>query len=503
MRRSVIVAAVVVALFAGATACTSDNGLRRTAGGTGGTASGAGGSGAVGGGSGGTLATGGTGGIGAGGGGGTVGTGGTGGGQSGKNEPIPLSPEQEWLVDRDIWKPLPGEWTEHCRGYVADKEDLQFPKLAWESCGNACEKADLVQGFGWHAGAASLSTTLNAKGEVPLFRFVLPGLGDERTLHSLHRILRMDTGDTLAAVRFSRVRDAEYSPCSPAVYGGAGRLVWGLGDTRPARDVDGVFDIRTEAWTWNLPWFAAREAFPEHEYSTWLGMEDGRTILPGVGKVYAQLTPGSSEVTLLDDIGADREGERGGSQGNLAAWPEVEARVHATRIRGWTPERGVHTILPSVSGDTCHVAVSDSHLAGISFEGTGERDCWKAMNNPRFWVLPRESEGAEDEGLNRSPFLNREMAYNSLRLATWGSRVVVVLSEPVHIHDRKTWIVVSSFPAWNMKWMEIPEGLGVQTVSLTSTHLYVVLGKLGADVGKVYEVHRYDLSRIEDFTVER
>jgi hypothetical protein len=51
--------------------------------------------------------------------------------------------------------------------------------------------------------------------------------------------------------------------------------------------------------------------------------------------------------------------------------------------------------------------------------------------------------------------------------------------------------------------MEIPALLYAHTISLSSTHLYVVLGPTGADFGKVYEVHRYDLSRIEDFTVER
>lgn len=498
MRRSVIVAAVVVALFAGATACSSGSGSRQGEG-NGGTAPGAGGHGP--GGVGGDLLTGGTGGVG-GGEGGTSGTGGTSGGANGKREAIPISPEQAWLVDPNIWKPLPGEWTEHCRGYVAAKKDLQFPELEWVSCGEGCEKADLLQGFGWHAVAASLTTTIDAKGEVPLLRFVVSGLGDERTLFPLHRLLRLDTGKTLTAVRLSYDRSAPYSPCHTTSKEHAQRLVWGLGNFRPAREVDGVFDLTNEVWNWNLPWFAASEVLPDRGLDcTSLPMDDGRTFYPCIGKIYARITPGSSAVTILDDIGDNRMGVWGSSFGELAAWPELEAPGHTSRIRGWTASGGLQTILSNLPGDTCHVSVDQSHIVGLAYDDSDVRNCWKAMRRPKIWVMRRNDVSLD--GIDWSPTLGDGTSYVTQTIATWENRIAAVLLESVRDPNRRRWILISPFPDWETRWLEVPRLRDVTSLALTSTHLYVVLGKLGADVGKVYEVHRYDLSRIEDFTVER
>lgn len=499
-RRAGVLAAVGMMVLAGISACGPDDGLRQAAGGSGGTAWGTGGAGATGG-LGEIPGTGGEGGAGAGGGGGTTGTGGTLGGPPPKPEPIPLSPEQAWLNDRNIWKPLPEEMSQHCRAHYADRRDLRFPELEWVSCGEGCAKADLVQGLGWHASTVSLTTILDENGEAPLLRFVVSGLGGHDVLYAFHRLLRLDTGENLTAVRFKKSRGREYSPCSPTTVDHAPRLLWGLGDS--SRDVDGAFDITRERWTWNLPWFDTNEVLPSKGLEcTSVPMEDGRTIFPCIAKVYAQITPGSSDVSVLDDITPYRMGVFGSSLGGLAVWPELEAPEYTSRIRGWSSDAGIHTVVPSIPGDTCFVALSDTHMAGISFDWHGMRDCWMAMKNPRFWVAPRDSESTVGE-LVHSPVLDDEMAYSVLRLATWGPRIAAIISESGFVHNRKRWIVVSSFPDWRQRWMEIPAMIYPHRVSLTSTHLYVVLGPVGADIGKVYEVYRYDLADLDAFTTER
>jgi hypothetical protein len=244
---------------------------------------------------------------------------------------------------------------------------------------------------------------------------------------------------------------------------------------------------------WNQPWH------PLLTYDEWFDLDHsgGILFLLSAFSVAAMLTPGSSSLTVVStEMGA----ARGSGEGDLAIW-SMNAKPGDWSLRGWAPNGGLRTIVPSLPIDTCAVALSPTRMVG--FGGTMDSQCG-LFSQPRFWITPRAYQPSEVQ-LTLGPVLSSKR-YSIWRLVTWGDHLAALLREEGCYDSTKSScrpLVVVRITDWTVRKLLPAPGYIVHdnSFTLTSTHLYV--GFAGAnvnDVDKIWRATRFDLSRLEEWT---
>src|SRR5690606_16557608 len=150
----------------------------------------------------------------------------------------------------------------------------------------------------------------------------------------------------------------EIAGCAPASAWearlGAG-WVRNRGPSQQSLVIRGTYDLADRKCFSQLPGATQDTRGFDASYSHSVGPDDGcRPFFLCGNVVRAALTPGSSEITLLDRPGDSnfRLGGMGDSLGSLVAWPELESFSPNSRIRAWKPDgAGVRTLLAEIPVD--------------------------------------------------------------------------------------------------------------------------------------------------------
>lgn len=462
------------------------------------------------GGHGGTTAIDGSGGAaghgGFGGAGGAGGAAGVGGSSGSGGAAVPILPELDlpvhltWLVDEAIWQPLPHQdWDDRCTFWQADPDQLQFPDLAWEGCGEGCARADLMQGHGDTAVWPTISMSTASGAVAPIIHLSNAKIFAGEYSIKIQRSIDLVSGRTIAAA--SAVKQSvvgEYSSCGTASTVGSGLEFFSFRTRQalPSVNLQGAWDVDLKRWIWQLPWVSNEDRGFGGGYCETVGMEaGGRSFYLCGNLIRAALTPGSSAISILD-----QPGDSGFFVGNGAAlgdrivWSELDRSKPGSRLRSWMPDgRGVHTLMDDIPVDTCAVGISDTHVAGFSTAG----GCTFFSPEGRLWIAHRSGDGTLVD-FRQGPIFWPEPVVEATPVKVWGDHIAVVWAEQFYDSraDRRR-LLLARASDWAMRDLRGPAGHEVWEAGLTDEHLYVVFSSATGTIGSFSHVYRYELAHFD------
>lgn len=409
-----------------------------------------------------------------------------------------------WLEDPDIWKPLPGQegWDDACFYRAALPDRQRFPPLVWEPCGDGCERADVLQGYGTIAATPAISPAAMGTRAAPVLHFVQAKLPRNGTYSvSLQRSIDLASGETLAAVQqVMRTRDG-LATCGvsavTATSGLAHSMFRSRQDQLPSFALQGTWDPEQRAWNWQLPWLAIEDFGFQPTWCDTVGMQAGGRSFYLCGEVVrAQLTPGSSAISVLDEPGSAGwfVTGRGAALADLILWPEVAKTQSSSRVRAWRPDgNGLRTLVDGVPVDTCAVGLSDTHVAGFSTAGA----CSSYQPDGRLWVAERTSESTVGD-VRVGPVFWKNPVTEFGSVATWGDFAAVVwLEQQYETRADRQRLLLARVSDWAMRDLRGPDGNEVWTAGLSDGYLYVVFTSGTGTPGQFTAVYRYALNRFD------
>jgi hypothetical protein len=421
------------------------------------------------------------------------GSGGTGGGAPGGSggEPDCGGPIPCWLEGDEGWLPAPGALpTDICQQEVGVPEAIPATTLSWEPCGPGCTRATAAL-----LGEDDLEPRLLAMRRIDLDGVPTVVL---RTQHRHEtpaggfragRVVRLPDGATLGALR------GRYDPAQP-ITDACNAGIFDLRDPRIfdlriRRSWGGTTDVYRDAiwlpggeWMFREDW---RED-PTYEGATFLTLLGGASpVILGWGDegLQIQLDPASGEWTAFDPEAPLSRPPNIASDDGLAVWGTdwTGSRHLRTWSRNGSPREG-----PTLPELACALAVGDDFLAAhVPPPGHDCRD-W-GSDHHRLWIGPRSGEAA---GL-----------LHTLR----GGRAIGMVSDIVGYDDHVA-IQISGgdlqrgavlvFRRSDGQERMLVSGFWAEAIALDGTSLYIVGG--GAPDGTGDAIHRYDLSRLEEWT---
>jgi hypothetical protein len=433
--------------------------------------------------------------------GGAAGGGGTGGTITKTFPPLDLPPELAWLDDPEIWTllPEPEAWDDYCYVRSADPERIQFPALEWESCGEGCASAEVYQGYGDIAAHPDLSVSTVGGGPTAFLFFNQFGLTAGTHKIQLQRSIDLTSGRTVAAaVQAMRLRDG-YASCGITAGGHALTASWYIyrGAEREGLEVQGAWDREDREWIWQRPWTTKSEKGFEAGWCDLTTMErGGRTFYFCGNIIRAALTPGSSEISVLDTpVDAGYYVGDGSTLDDTVVWSELWRRTSGSRVRAWRPTWSApRTLLGDIPLDTCAVGLSSTRVAGFSMLGA----CDGYQPGGRLWVADRLPDDTLTN-LRIGPIFWDEPMIEGDPPSVWGDYIALIWG-PEHYETpaERGRLLVARTTDWAMRDVRGPEEQQAWSTALTDKHLYIVYARTrGAERGKFSRIHRYDLDKFE------
>jgi len=440
---------------------------------------------------------------GAGGAGGVSGTGGGGGREVVEDFDDPKIPK--WLLDSSIWTLAPQRelWDSDCLLFEGKSDRLQFPILEWQSCGDGCEYADLVQGFvnenGFDAGYPAFGMAHRGGKDVPVVQLSNYLDGAVRTIEAT-RIVDLESGVTLGALKSSIPVNARTAYCYSAPPSGlttrTGRIL-GKSEDDLSFSVIAFFRLETTGWAWRLPFLRT-----VYRACTRKVMDDaeGRMFWVCPGGLLGQIEPGSSETTVLvePDPKWSMWGAPAATSGNRIIWSEDDFPT-AGRIRSWSTDgQGATTILDQAPVKTCELSMDEHSIVGVYNENG--RPCNIAPATYRFWWVPRG-----EERISSSEPISEE-SVTSYGLTSRGDHAAAQIyrdlvradGSPIDRPDRVR-IILIRLSDQSMRQFRPPPEMDFLAYFLSRKHLYVMYQPaVDANMaGSTEGVFRYDLEKFD------
>lgn len=352
-----------------------------------------------------------------------------------------LPRELRWIFHPDTWEFVPDSSDvqgEDAYLYGSRPAKVRMPKLAWKSCGNGCEKADLWTGIGRP----------------------IVGLGSVIVLPSFIPYSTQKKGFLL----------------HKSVGGGTWEISVGWSP---------------EGWKWSLP--ALEDSGLGLCPTEWL--PNGQTFFfCRPEPLLAMLEPGSSEIERLDSSAVGESA----NDGEWVVWTEP-MQGKQQRIRGWTADgRGVRTVVPAFDGRSFLVAIGGDSISGFVGGGVdagrtphyfwtfSRAERGRPRMGPVLW--PGVMVGTAMATWNEWIAVGGGLVKDEDPVTSANAHTRVALSRSADWETR--WIgEAEGFEA-------------IYDLTLTSTHLYVVPTEKFEGWGRTREVYRYDLSQFESLGKE-
>lgn len=411
-----------------------------------------------------------------------------------------LPPDQAWLADPGIWAPVDDPWwAPNCTVLEAAPGKLHFPTLEWTSCGDGCDYADVVQGYGPMAGMAVASTELLG-GKLRPYLTAQGFLKTTNTTYLFQRLIQLDDGESVAALELRESASAEYASCDMGRSAESALLAFTW-----VHDADGGSIELNGSWqpkdtvTWRRPWLslsdtpAARMTFD---------IEDQRrAFYVGFNAVRVQDSPASSAFTTLESPSGSLIGA---GQGDLAAWTDY-ALAGNPRIRGWAPDgKGVRTIVDGLAEETCELAVTPTDIVGWMGVEMSDFYCASDFSSAHLWRTPRAYDTAGVQ-LSVSPELPGKPFGANLR--AWGDFAALAVQPIQPATDGggptlgEAYVLVVRLSTWKMWRIDMPAGWMLHGNAFTLSPTYLYVGEHDATEtmvpDSIHRMVRFDLTKLD------
>ena len=371
------------------------------------------------------------------------------------------------VVDAGFSKPA-------CTIYEALPGEAQFPPLHWDACGADCAMADVVQGYG-EAGALPFASTVVIDKDSAALLTLTVSLKLDSRWQQLRRVVRLDSGVTVGALRAEYSSTLTTSPCSfggPAESAAAVDIVGGnQGDPKGTLfHLDGFAPLGGGSWTWASPAVLLKDV-PGSLMGFDVDLPQRLLLLIGAGAVYKQTATTSSEYEPLESPSASY---LGAGQGDLGVWNDL-THVGQPRIRGWAPDgQGVRTLVEQPPPESCNVVVSPSAVVAVSLNGKAPlfNACSGPANSAHLWRSPRayvakDFSVAEGPSLPGTPFIVGG-------LKTWGDFAALYVRPVTYVASDYElsggpYLIVVELSTWKSWRVDATEGHAIQSSSFTLT----------------------------------
>lgn len=422
--------------------------------------------------------------------GGDDGTGG-GGGDGGSS-----GPGTGWWDDPAIWTAIPGSevWRHRCNVLQADPDGIRKQLLTWASCGPGCERASLDLGFDQLPSSPSI---IVADGAVLSGAIITVNTGWMRDgrYREFRSSIRLDDGMLVAMAQLDSSHPPPGGVASCIIDRPARSIVSAVAvvdDTETTQFVYGFADARTGTHTWFPPWAPDPlcGALP-------VETEDGGSRLFFSCGAVGYLEQGSAEAHVVSGDAAVAY-QSAWSYRDLVVWSEP-VPGGTSRVRSWSDRAGTRTLIDTLPGWTCEVAVSADRVAGWSVPANGS--CDLLGPGMQLWHMGLDRGGPVGEvqwvpalqGWDVLPDLltsrNGYAAFYATLQDGTGTRskggVVVRLS------DGAARRIVPQ-PGHEVHW---------GTVAVSDRHVYWAEGKRIKYDGQVAAVYRHDLAHFDTLGV--
>ncbi|WP_157370700.1 hypothetical protein [Vulgatibacter incomptus] len=322
-------------------------------------------------------------------------------------------------------------------------------------------------------------------------------LYDSKTLgesaRGLRRIIDLGTGKTVAALQ--RIREPLMQPCSYRVYSfdNAFHVMMSTEtDERELKIVKGTWEISYGRWLWQKP---PRLADARDKYCSTLEFRNGgRTFFLCPQTISASLVPGSSDVSLLDDVEDGYMVESGAEDADLAIWAERKSFENGSRIRAWAPDgRGLRTVISDLPWRTWAVGLDRARIVGAARGVDG------LPGAIAVWFAPRVLE--KEPKVTLGPVMAGLVGLPQ-KIKSADDFISVEVFNGNESGPRDTSLILIRTSDWSKRWFgSVGEQLPIDH-TLTSEYLYVTYSGWGANWGKdANSVYRYDLSKFDSIGV--
>ena len=410
-----------------------------------------------------------------------------------------LPAELGWLVDPALWVELAAVTfvpPEDGRIYEALHKKLPPLALQWNPCGSGCRWADTIQGIGTYSARALLQTDQQgtlARSYMSVNQSI--ALGDKFV--AVRRIIRLDDGITIGALRKDVKKIVQYSPAefvstsvlTPGILGGPSTSPDETWQLHGRASTDG------SAWTWAIP---ASPSYKGTVNPFDISYGGGQIFRVGLGSVIALQDMHVNQWTTLEEPSSAKDAAAG--QGDLALWTDFGGIQHL-RLRGWAPDgKAVRTILDPIPDKTMVVAVSPTRIVGLTAASSSGSTLWGA----RAWVSPRAYSTAESS-IQLGPELAESPVVLGQSLRTWGDWAVGWAAD-VAIDDAgsKSYgayhFVIIHLPTWKSWRLDSAPGRVFRdSYAVDGTYLHAIDSEASALSTHISRVYRYELGTIEQW----
>lgn len=398
-----------------------------------------------------------------------------------------------WYEDPEIWKPIPeGEVVgEACRPLYADPAWAVRKILDWEPCGTGCEKAVIDIGNDVPGLHLPVATTAEADGVGMGF---LAGTsrrtGDDERTRLFRHTIRLDDGYLLSMLQHDSAERDITSICGfgrslrSALAPLVGNSPSGVGGVY--RYVNGAIDAMSGETKWFPPWQPDPlcDALPIET--------NGGLALLGTCHSLSYVTERSDDPIVLKPD-AEVLPTSAAQYRGFVVWPEFLPGGN-TRIRAWTPEGGMYTLVEQMPGITCQVAVNGESIIGWQ---VGPADhCDGFSDDIRLWRAPFTREEGALNPVVLPPLSDKVLGGS--RFSGWGDHAMLTIIEN---DTGDVYHLVARFSDGMIRKLRSHPDNNPNGYSVTLSERYAYLGQTPKTrtYGFVDVMYRWDLSQLEEW----
>lgn len=393
--------------------------------------------------------------------------------------------------DPSIWQPIAGSdfAEETCRLRQADPDGIRRQFLDWQPCGEGCETASLRLGFDIE-GVFPVMSSAEVGGAGHALLTATFGFDGQDRQRALHYSIRLDDGLVVSAAQLHKMRPqpGETSYCG---FGISPRAA--LAPMASARSGDGpryaygAVDPDSGRQTWFAPWRSDGlcNRFPVYT-------DEGPVLFFSCGSA-GFLAPDAEEPRIVAADAAALDGS-GASWRDTAVWSEF-LPGGSSRIRSWQPAHGVRTLVDSMEGITCQLALSSTTLVGVRVDPAGH--CDTSSSGLRLWHTRRADDAAGIQVVEGPTLATSKALVRSL--SGWNDHAAAFLYVDTD-EGRDEYAIVARLSDGVVRRIDPQPGHSLHHAAIAVSERYVFWGERahGSSVNRIDTLYRWDLAELAE-----